>query len=305
MENRTTIVDLNDIALFVQVVRHGSLSEAGRRLNLPVNTVSRRMQQLEAKLGLRLMQRSTRKLTLTEEGQAFHDRCAAAIDGLNEASVDFSLGSKVPRGSIRVAVPLSFFSLVPMTTVKEFLTAFPLVRLEFVMDDALTDMVAERIDVAFRSHALLAPHHIARRLASMVLGLYASAGYLEARGVPATLQDLAHHDCLGLAPGAASRLVWRLQAPDGAEETIEVSGRIAANSYLALLDAAAEGLGIIMAPSHMVRGLVPVLPAYKLHDQGLSAVYPSRRQRSPAVSALVDLVADKMRATAHLDSAVG
>lgn len=106
--------DLNDIAMFVQVVRCGSFADAARRLGVPPNTVSRRIQQLEAQLGTRLLQRATRKLTLTSAGQAFHERCAGAVDGLVEAGQELMTGSKEPSGLVRVAAPADFFEFFPM-----------------------------------------------------------------------------------------------------------------------------------------------------------------------------------------------
>src|ERR1700757_2214252 len=119
--------DLDDIGLFVQVVRHGSFSQTGRWLGLPSNTVSRRIQQLEERLGVRLMQRSTRRLTLTDAGRAFHDRCAAAVDGLEQAAQDLIAGSQTPSGVVRVAFPADFFDFYQMAWVTEFLDAHPLV----------------------------------------------------------------------------------------------------------------------------------------------------------------------------------
>src|SRR5471032_1252310 len=118
--------DLNDIAMFVQVVRCGSFAEAARRLGLPANTVSRSIQQLEAQLGTRLMQRSTRKLTLTSAGEGFHQRCAGAVDGLLEAGQELVMGHQEPSGLIRVAAMADFFEFLPMEWIAEFLGAYPL-----------------------------------------------------------------------------------------------------------------------------------------------------------------------------------
>src|SRR5437870_41546 len=146
--------DLNDVAMFVQVVRCGSFAEAARRLGVPPDTVSRRIQQLEAQLGTRLMQRSTRKLTLTSAGQAFHERCAGAVDGLVEAGQELMTGSQEPSGLVRVAATADFFDYFPMEWVAEFLAIYPRVRLDFVLSDAKADLIADRVDVAFRGGTL-------------------------------------------------------------------------------------------------------------------------------------------------------
>jgi DNA-binding transcriptional LysR family regulator len=146
--------DLNDVAMFVQVVRCGSIAVAARRVGVPSNTVSRRIQQLEARLGTRLMQRSTRKLTLTSAGRAFHERCAGAVDWLFEAGQELMTGSHEPGGLVRVAAPADFFDFFPMEWVAGFLAAHPRVRLDFVLSDAKADLIAEQIDVAFRGGPL-------------------------------------------------------------------------------------------------------------------------------------------------------
>ena len=117
--------DLNDVAMFVQVVRCGSFAGAARRLGMPSNTLSRRIQELESHLGTRLMQRSTRKLTLTNAGQAFHERCAGAVDGLVQAGQELMTGSQAPSGMVRVAATADFFEFFPMEWIAEFLAAYP------------------------------------------------------------------------------------------------------------------------------------------------------------------------------------
>ena len=183
------MLDLNDIAVFVQVVRHGSFAAAARRLGQPPNTVSRRIQQLEAQLGTRLMQRSTRRLTLTSAGQAFHERCAGAVDGLVEAGQELITGSREPSGLVRVAATADFFDFFPMEWVADFLAAHPLVRIDFVLSDAKADLIAEQIDIAFRGGALPDSGYVGRKLMSARTdGMVASPAYIAARGTPATFK---------------------------------------------------------------------------------------------------------------------
>jgi len=294
------MIDLDDIGLFVSVVRHGSFSEAGRRLGLPPNTVSRRIQQLEARLGARLMQRSTRRLTLTDAGRAFHDRCAPAVEGLQQASQDLIAGARTPSGLVRVAAPADFFDFFEIAWVAEFLAAHPLVQLDFVLSDATADLVAEGIDVAFRSATTRNPDYVVRQIQSRSVGLAASPAYLAARGVPATLQDLAHHDCLMLSRSRGPA-IWRLEGPDGREEEIQVKGRCAVNTAGALRKAAIAGLGVALLPNLMAADmaagrLVPVLPQYRRRDLALGVVYPSRRLLPLAVSAFIGSAVEKMNA---------
>ena len=206
----------NDIALFVQVVRYGSFAETARRLGVPPNPSSLRIQQLEERLSTRLMQRSTRKLTLTSAGEAFHERCAGAVDGLVEAGQEMIAGNQEPSGLVRVAAPADFFDFFPMAWVADFLAEHPRVRLDFVLNDAETDLIAEQIDIAFRGGRFADPASIGRLiLGAGSDGMLVSPAYLARRGAPATLQELADHDCMSVAhPGGHN--VWRLVGPDGA-----------------------------------------------------------------------------------------
>src|SRR5262245_46649202 len=141
---QSSMLDLNDVALFIHVVRAGSFAAAARRLGLPSNTVSRRVQQLEERIGARLMQRSTRRLTLTDAGQVFFVRCAEQVDALEQSARDLSDGER-PSGRVRVAAPADLFSFFSMGWIAEFLATFPKVRLEFVLSDARTDLLGEGI----------------------------------------------------------------------------------------------------------------------------------------------------------------
>jgi DNA-binding transcriptional LysR family regulator len=295
-------LDLNDIALFVHVARCGSFAEAARRLGTPPNTLSRRIQQMESRLGMRLMQRSTRKLTLTSAGQAFLERCAASVDGLVEAGQELMTGGREPSGLVRVAATADFFDFFPMEWVGEFLATHPRVRLDFVLSDAKADLIAERIDIAIRGGPLEDSAYIGRQVLGAGLhGLVASPAYIAARGTPGTLQDLADHDCIAFAH-PSGRATWRLTGPDGVEEELQVAGRFSGNTAQALRKATLAGLGIGLLPPTMTRldlqagRLVPVLPQYQRTGYALNVLYASRRQLAPAVSAFIELVMERLGA---------
>lgn len=294
------MLDLNDVAVFVQVVRCGSFAEAARRLGIPPNTLSRRVQQLEAHLGTRLMQRSTRKLSLTSAGQDFHDRCADAIDGVVEAGQSLLSRGETPHGLVRVAAPADFFDFFPMEWLAEFLAEYPQVRVDFVLSDARADLIADRIDVAIRGGVLEDSGLFARRVLDDGLdGLVASPAYIAARGTPASLQDLAIHDCLVFAH-PSGRTTWSLSAHDGTDAEVQVAGRVSGNTVQALRKAALAGLGIALLPSAMTRRelraglLVPVLPQFHRKGHGVHLVYASRRHLPSAVLVFIDLLADKL-----------
>jgi DNA-binding transcriptional LysR family regulator len=294
------MLDLNDVAVFVHVVRYGSFAEAARRLGIPPNTLSRRVQQLEAQLGTRLMQRSTRKLSLTSAGQDFYDRCADAVEGLVDAGQALMSGNEVPSGLVRVAAPADFFDFFPMEWLVDFLAQHPQVRVDFVLSDASADLIADRIDVAIRGGVLEDSSLIARRVLEAGLdGLVASPAYIAARGSPATLEDLATHDCLVFAH-PSGRATWQLSAQDGTDAEVQVAGRLSGNTVQVLRKAALAGLGIALLPSTMTRRelraglLVPVLPQFTRKGHGVHLVYASRRHLPSAVAAFIELVAARL-----------
>lgn len=292
------MLDLNDVALFVQVVRAGSFAAAARRLGMPANSASRRIQQLEQQLGLRLMQRSTRKLTLTDAGATFYERCADQVEALSEAAEELGEGSHVPSGRVRVAAPADFFNIFRMELIAEFLAAHPKVRLEFVLSDERADLIEQGIDVAIRAGKVLEPTWVARRIGTGRVTLVASPAYVAARGMPDSVQALASHDCVTL-PSSSGRTVWRLDGPDGLSET-QVAGRFSANTAGAMLEAVFAGLGIGLLPAVMtlpyVRAgeLIEVLPDHSVEGIEAYLVYLSRRQLPRAVSTFIEFMVTKM-----------
>ncbi|TWG39791.1 DNA-binding transcriptional LysR family regulator [Acidovorax delafieldii] len=300
------MLDLNDVAIFVQVVRCGSFAEASRRLGVPPNTLSRRVQQLEAQLGTRLMQRSTRHLTLTSAGQVFLERCSGAVEGLMDAGEELLAVNQEPSGLVRVAAPADFFDFFAMEWLTEFLVAHPKVRVDFVLSDGRADLIADRIDVAFRGGILEDSGLFARKVLDAGSdGLVASPAYIARRGVPATLQDLVDHDCLAFSH-PSGKATWRVTGQDGAPAEVQVAGRFSGNTAQALRKAALAGLGIALLPSTLTQRdlraglLVPMLPGYHRLGHGVHMVYPSRRYLPLAVSAFIELVISKMGAMQEL-----
>lgn len=293
------MLDLNDVALFVQVVEAGSFAAAARRLGMPANSVSRRVQGLEQHLGVRLMQRSTRKLTLTDAGRGFHARCAEQVQTLAQAAQELADGSQQPQGAVRVAAPADFFNWFQMDWVVEFLAMHPLVRLEFVLSDARADLIGEGIDIALRTGSIQEPNLVARQIGTSNTLIVASPAYLAARGTPEQLSDLAGHDCIIRAPMAGTA-IWRLEGPQGKVET-SVQGRFGVNTMDAVIKATLAGLGVALLPAIMAQPLMdagklqPVLPAYGVHGVGIHLVYLSRHHLPRAVASFIAFTMDKVQ----------
>ncbi|ARD12157.1 LysR family transcriptional regulator [Pseudomonas savastanoi pv. fraxini] len=294
-------LDLNDVALFVQVVRSGSFAQAARHLGMPSNTVSRRVQQLEIQLGTRLLHRSTRKLVLTQAGEDFHERCVGAVDGLMDAAEQLVSHREEPGGRLRIAAMADFFDFFSMEWVADFLAEYPLVQLEFVLSDERADLIADRLDIAFRGGPLQDSGYVGRQLIEEGHDtMVASPAYIAAHGLPDSLQSLHGHYCVSTAhPGGST--VWRLLGPDAKMHEVQMASRFNANTAQALRKATLAGLGIALLPATLIRSdlrdgrLVPVLTQYQRTSHGLHVLYPSRQHLPPAVSAFIALVMEKLR----------
>jgi DNA-binding transcriptional LysR family regulator len=303
-KNTRNVLDLNHTLLFVEVVRAGSFAQAGQRLGMPANSVSRKIGQLEAQLGSRLIHRSTRKLSLTAAGREFFARCEASVATLVLAGKEWSDGETASGSVIRVAAPTDFFDVFRLEWIAAFLAAHPRLRMEFLLDDAKADLIAASIDVAFRAKHLVEAWHVGHKLIDTQFALVASPSYVSSRGSPATPQALAAHDCL-VQSSRPGPVIWQLQGPQG-PHGIEVSGRFRANASRVVLQAALAGLGIallpdsVTAPDIAAGHLVRVLPRYRRDGADLYAVYVSRHQIPQAVTDFVTFTAEKVRsALAH------
>ena len=291
-------MDLNEVRMFVQVVRARSFAAAARRLGVPPNTLSRRVRQLEAGLETRLMQRSTRKLTLTAAGSAFFERCAPAVDDVLEAGKDLAGGSRSVSGTVRIAAPADFLEFFKIEWVARFLTLHPKVRLDFVLNDARADLIDEAIDVAFRGGSA-DQQPVFRQLMSQSFKLVAAPAYLRLRGTPKTLEELSRHDCL-TPSGRPGPVTWILRGPAGDRE-VKVSGRFSANTARVLLTSCLSGLGVALLPNaliapHLRAGrLVHVLPEYRREGADLNVILPSSQQIPTAVSVFIEYATDKLR----------
>ena len=301
------MLDLNDVALFVEVVRAGSFAATARRLGLPANTISRRFQEFERRVGQRLLQRSTRRMAPTSAGQALFAKCAQQVESLAQLARELTEGAHEPRGKIRVGAPADFFNWYGMDLVADFLNRHPRVTLEFVLSDARADLLAEGIDVAFRIGKILEANLVTRRIGSASSCLVASPAYVEKRGLPASPSALTTHDCIGARSGPTDQLLWHLDGPDGESQT-DVTGRFHANSAQVQLNAALAGLGIAFLPTLMTRShlesgrLLQVLPGHGLNGVGVYFVYLSRRELPRAVKAFMDFNVAKIQERGRMDA---
>jgi DNA-binding transcriptional LysR family regulator len=282
--------DLNDILVFARVVQTGSFTAAARALQMPKSTVSRKITDLEQRLGVRLLQRTTRTLSLTDEGRTYHDFCARIVDEIDEAELAVGRLRAVPRGPLRVTTPLNFGFMGSI--VADFAKDNPEVSLEIVSTDRVVSLVEERFDVAVRAASLGDSTLIARPLGEIRRIAVASPAYVKRRGRPREPADVAEHDCLAFGAGATPTL-WRFEK-GAASVDVTVKPRLVINDFEVLADAALAGLGIAMLPIFRCAGelrerrLERVLKEWRSPRVVIHAVYPTARYLSPKVRAFVE-----------------
>jgi len=296
------------IEAFVRVAEAQSFSVAARRLRSSKSAVSRNVSNLEEDLGVQLIQRTTRSLTLTEAGRGYFERAARILADLDEAHQAVTQLQAAPRGRIRLSAPTSFGFLHLAPALPDFLDQNPEVSVELSVSDRLVDVIEDGFDLALRIGALPDSSLIARRLSPIRRAVCASMAYIQARGRPETPEDLRGHDCL-LNSNAPLAQEWRFAAPDGGSMSVEVRGRLSANNGEALRVAALNGLGFAYLPTFLIGAdvqygaLTTVLESFVPQDSTLSAVYPHSRHLSPKVRALVDFLADRFRPSPYWDRA--
>jgi len=287
-------MNLNEMLVFTKVVQAGSFRAAARELDMPKSTVSRRVSELEDRLGARLLQRTTRKLSLTDVGSAYFRRCARIVAEVEEADLEVMQTQSQPRGLLRVSVPLTARFLAP--TVTEYLRRYPGTRIEMVCTDRVVDLIEDGFDAAIRVGRLTESTLVSRTIGRGATLVVASPSYLEGRPIPTAPADLKSHDCLVFGAGQA-RSRWTLQS---GRRTVEVTvpARLAVNDFDVLMDAALGGLGIAMLPaqacSETIRAgrLHHLLEGWQSPARPMQVVYPSTRQLSPKVRAFLDLLVE-------------
>lgn len=290
---------LSDIAVFVRVVEAGSFTAAADKLGLSQSAVSKSVNRLEERMGTRLLNRSTRKLSLTEAGAALHERGRRALNEIEDAELEIARLQTEPRGVLRVNAPMSFGILHVAPLVPLFLERYPELTIDLQLDDRLTDLVEEGFDCAIRIKALDASSLVAKRLGPCRQVICAAPEYLRRHGIPQTPQELKDHAVLTYT-NRASPGEWELRGKNGERIKVQTSGRLQSNNGLALRESALLGLGMLISPTFYIgdalkqRRLVPVMTDYTVvPDLDIHAVYPERRHLSPKVRAFVDFVAER------------
>jgi DNA-binding transcriptional LysR family regulator len=300
---------LDAMAVFALVVEAASFSGAARALGLSKSAVSKQISRLEDRLGLRLLNRTTRRLSLTEAGAAFYQGCQRVVAEAEAAEQAVTDLASAPRGRLKVNAPMSFGVRHVSPALPEFIARYPELGVELALNDRIVDLVEEGFDVGVRIARLADSSLVARRLAPSRSVLSAAPAYLEAQGTPRRPAELEDHACLLYSYQAAGE-AWRLAGPEG-ERRLKVSGPLRVNNGDAILAAALGGLGIALLPCFICGDdlragrLVRVLADWQMApDSAVSAVYPAARHLSPKVRVFVDFLAERFGGKPYWDEGV-
>jgi DNA-binding transcriptional LysR family regulator len=299
---------LTGMRIFIHVVEANSFTAASNKLGLSRAAVSKHIVQLESHLGGRLLNRTTRRVSVTEAGQAYFERCKQILEDVADAECVVSGLSKEPRGTLRLNVPMTFGTTQIAPLLQRFNAAHPNVEIELSLNDRLIDVVDEGYDLVIRIAELQDSNLIARRLATSRHVICASPAYLERHGRPATPADLATHACLRYSYTQHSS-EWLLHGADG-EQRVRISGPLLTNNGGAICTAAENGLGITMLPTFIAgqalrKGkLERVLTDYGCPQLGIYAVYPSNRHLSAKVRSFIDFLVTEFSDPPRWDKAL-
>ena len=308
---QTVVMDsLTSVRLFVDVARSGSFSAVARDSGVATSSVTRQINTLEDSLRVRLLNRTTRRLSLTDVGQVFLEHAQRILADVDEAQRAVTELESAPRGRLRVSAPVVFGRLHIAPAIGRFLASYPELAVEVSLSDNMVNLVEESIDLAIRIAELNDSTLVARKLADMSRLICASPDYLARAGRPRTPADLAAHNCLTFRSNVsneiwrASTRAWRLRSPTGEVLNVSVSGSLQTNNADVLLTAALDGLGLILVPDwtacrYVKSGqLEVVLPEFRAGiseaEPAIYAVYPSSRFLSPKVRAFIDFFVDEL-----------
>ncbi len=289
------------LTAFAKVVETGSFARAAQRLNTSVSSVSRHVSDLEAHLNARLLNRTTRRLSLTESGRAFHERCVQLLADLEEAEESAGAATIRPRGTLRLTSSITFGARHLAPAIAAFITRYPEMRFDIELSDRAVDLVDEGFDVAVRIGPIGSQNLVGRKVGETRLVCCAAPSYLARHGQPATPENLAAHACLTYEYSSLGN-VWPFRDREGRERNVRVAGPVHANNGRFLEALAVEGAGIVYEPDFIVgpdvraAKLTTILREYSPSPSSIYVVYPSRRHLSAKVRAFTDFLAERFTA---------
>ena len=297
---RRPVDKLNAMAIFVRVVERGSFSAVARELQTSQPTISKILKALETELGGKLIARSTRQLSLTDEGQRYYAQCRQILAAVDNAEHSFQSGREQIAGSLRIGSSVSFGRLQIASRLPDFLARYPQLEIDLQLNDQNQDLVEEGLDVSLRIGELSDSNLIARRIGDTQRITVASAAYLARRGEPQTPEQLSEHNCLQFNL-LSSQNLWHYEK-DGQRHSVRIKGNAQSNNSEAIREMVLGGLGIALSPvwlfaEDLKAGRVTaILPGYQTQSLPIHAVFPANRRQSARVKAFVDYMSDALGA---------
>lgn len=292
------MMDLNEVFVFIKVVQEGSFSQAAKKLGMPNSTVSAKVSSLEKRLGVTLIQRTTRKLSITEPGKAYFKRCMQGLEEIESAETELANVQGEPQGLLRITGPVELGSSILPEILSEFAQKHPKVRTEVILTDRRVDLLAESVDLAIRAGELKDSTLIAKRLGSAYFVPVASPRYLKAKGTPTHPRDLRQHSCLVYTPLGIDE--WKLTSSKGSFN-VPLPGRIIANDLRMIKTLVQRSEGIALLPTHICfeevqsGKLVRILPEWRTAVSPVHFVYPAQRYVTPKLSVFMELATNSLK----------
>jgi DNA-binding transcriptional LysR family regulator len=292
---------------FVRVVEAQSFTEVAREVGATQSSVTKQIAALERHLGARLLNRTTRSLTLTEDGRNYYEHCREVLDSITQATALIGQGRTAPTGLVRVGTPNGFGRLHVAPRIRRLLDKYPALRVELVMSDGFVDLVEQGLDVAIRSGELRDQSLVARRIGITRRVTVGSTEYFARYGEPRTPEDLTRHNCI-VYTSLTTGDEWHFAGPNGGPVSVRVRGNFLADNSEAVREAVAAGVGIAVMPVWLFRdeitsGLVrAALPDFEPKRLPIYAVCPSRRFLPTKVRVLIDFFADEFKLDPHIST---
>lgn len=291
-------MDFNEVAIFIKVVQEGSFSQAARKLGMPNSTVSAKVSSLERRLGVTLIQRTTRKLNVTPAGQAYFKRCMLGLEEIKAAESEIAETMGEPQGLLRITAPTELGSTILPVVVSEYTKKYPKARIEVILTDRRVDLLSENVDLAIRAGDLKDSTLIAKRVGTIYFAPFASAKYLKQKGTPTHPRELKSHMCLQFTPIGADE--WKMTSSKGSLN-VPVPGRIMLNDMTALKRMAIMDDGITFLPTYFCyaevknKQLIRILPEWRSNLTPIHFVYPAQRFVTPKLSAFIALASEVVK----------
>ena len=291
-------MDLNEVAVFIKVVEMGSFTQAARKLGMPNSTVSAKVSELETRLGVSLIKRTTRKLFVTDEGKAFFDRCTRGLKEIQAAEEEIMASQQEPQGLLKVTAPIELGSSVLPKVIAEFNVRYPKVRLELFLSDRTVDLIAEGFDLAVRAGDLKDSSLMAKKLGSVYFAPFASSSYLKKNGTPQTPKDLKNHTCLQFTPMGLEE--WKLVGSKGSIN-VPLTQKMMMNELNVIKYLCLNGLGVALLPTYFCYPevqsgkLVRILPDWRSNLRPVHFVYAGQKYASPKINAFVSIATDMIK----------